>query len=283
VLLHIISRHELAEAQSSGEIAPSSLDAEGFAHCSYPEQVLIPANERFQHREDLVLVVLAPERILPSVVVEDSYGSGMSFPHVYGPIPVAAIERVVEFPCQADGTFVLPRVVRSEVCSVRECTSGESAIRVDYFHAATETELDTMGVDPRLLPEPNQWLRDLENDLARPPEDRDSFSILWVLGDKVIGFATANQMEVGKRAFMHLHIVDRSYRGKGLGARFVRLSASHFFNALQLQRLYSEPRALNIAPNRTLQAAGFNYQFSHHVTPGPINAPQITTRWVLER
>ena len=51
---------------------------------------------------------------------------------------------------------------------------------------------------------------------------------------------------------------------------------------LGLPRLYCEPNAFNVAPNRTLQAAGFRYLFSRHTTPGGINFPQVATRWVLD-
>jgi transposase InsO family protein len=49
-----------------------------------------------------------------------------------------------------------------------------------------------------------------------------------------------------------------------------------------LRRLFCEPNACNVGPNRTLLRAGFSYLFSHETTPGPINFPQVTTRWVLE-
>ena len=42
------------------------------------------------------------------VVFEDSYGSGMAFPHVYGPIPTDAVRGVVDFPPGPDGRFRLP-------------------------------------------------------------------------------------------------------------------------------------------------------------------------------
>ena len=61
------------------------------------------------------------------------------------------------------------------------------------------------------------------------------------------------------------------------------LSAAHYFEVLHVARLFSEPRALNVAPHRTLQRAGFRFVLSHETRPGPINALQITTRWVLER
>ena len=77
-------------------------------HCSYPDQLLIPANQRFHGRRDLVALVLNPAAIAQPLVVEDSYGSGTSFPHVYGPIPMDAIDRVIDFQPEPDGSFVLP-------------------------------------------------------------------------------------------------------------------------------------------------------------------------------
>lgn len=108
VLLHIIGTDDLRSARETGEIVSPSLAEEGFIHCSYENQVLTPANQRFSGRHDLVLLVLDAQRIPSPLVIEDSYGSGTEFPHVYGPIPVDAIIRIVEFPPNADGSFELP-------------------------------------------------------------------------------------------------------------------------------------------------------------------------------
>ncbi len=108
MLLHIIGTDDLRAARETGEIVTPSLAEEGFIHCSYENQVLTPANQRFSGRYDLVLLVLDPRLISSPLVVEDSYGSGTEFPHVYGPIPVDAIIRIVEFPPTTDGSFDLP-------------------------------------------------------------------------------------------------------------------------------------------------------------------------------
>lgn len=82
---------------------------------------------------------------------------------------------------------------------------------------------------------------------------------------------------------MHLHILTSTHRHGGLGAALVTESAPIYFRVLELERLFCEPNAFNVAPNRTLQRAGFRYLFTHRAQPSPINFPQITTRWVLER
>ena len=60
----------------------------------------------------------------------------------------------------------------------------------------------------------------------------------------------------------------------------MRLTAAHLCETFALRRLYCEPNAFNVAPNRTLQRAGFRYVRSREGCPGPINTYQVTTIWV---
>ncbi len=91
-----------------GELIDPSLESEGFIHCSYANQVLLPANALFRGQTDLLLLVIDPAILCSSLVVEDSYGSGTEFPHVYGPIELEAVISTVPFPANDDGVFSLP-------------------------------------------------------------------------------------------------------------------------------------------------------------------------------
>ncbi len=62
-----------------------------------------------------------------------------------------------------------------------------------------------------------------------------------------------------------------------------RRSVDLYFDRLKLKRLFCEPHAFNVAPNRTLQKAGFKYLKTHMTVPGPFNFHQAVTRWVIER
>ena len=167
--------------------------------------------------------------------------------------------------------------------SVREMPLSEVGIRIRYFHEASDDYLRVLGVDRELLPKPDAWQSFLERDYERPVTERENYALLWELDGQAVGFSSLDHIVFGEDAFMHLHIVERSWRRRGLGANFVTLSASKYFEVFELKYLYCEPNALNAAPNRTLQGAGFTYLFSHETIPGPINFRQVTTRWVLER
>ena len=82
---------------------------------------------------------------------------------------------------------------------------------------------------------------------------------------------------------MHLHVLDPDSRKSGIGAGCVGLSANLYFERLRLKRLFCEPYAFNVAPNRTLQKAGFKYLKTHMTVPGPLNFHQAVNRWVIER
>lgn len=166
--------------------------------------------------------------------------------------------------------------------TVREMQLAEVGIRIDYFHDASDEHLQMLGVDRELLPAREAWRAFYEEDFARPARDRTSFLLVWERDGSVVGFSSADRIVFGKEAFMHLHILSPTTRGKGLGVEFVKESARIYFQTLELERLFSEPNALNVAPNRALQRAGFRFLFTHETTPGPINFPQLTTRWMLD-
>lgn len=91
---------------ATAEYAPPGLAVEGFIHCSFFHQVEKTATNLDNGRDDLVLLCVDDSEL--AVVVEDCYETGQGFPHVYGPIPVETVKRVLPFPPNSDGSFTLP-------------------------------------------------------------------------------------------------------------------------------------------------------------------------------
>jgi RimJ/RimL family protein N-acetyltransferase len=166
---------------------------------------------------------------------------------------------------------------------VRPLRLDEVGLRIDYFHEASDEYLVMLGVDRALLPSRGDWLAYYEEDFARPIAERETYNLAWELDGRLVGFSSTDKIDFGEQAFMHLHIVEEPRRRAGLGTEFVRLSVDEYFRALDLRRLFCQPNAYNVAPNRTLQRVGFRYVFSEEMQPSFINFPQPITRWVLER
>jgi RimJ/RimL family protein N-acetyltransferase len=165
---------------------------------------------------------------------------------------------------------------------VRELLLPEVGVRIDYFHDASDEHLLTLGVDRALLPSREAWREFYETDYGRPIHEREHYILAWELDERIIGFSSTDQITYGEQAFMHLHIIDPPDRRAGLGTELVKLSVAAYFRALDLRRLYCQPNAFNVAPNRTLQRAGFHYLFTRELQPSPINFHQPVTRWVLD-
>lgn len=103
-LYHLVREPIWTAAQQAGRYAPESLDTEGFVHCSFAGQVERTANALYKPVPDLIVVRLDPARLGAEIQVEDSYGSGESFPHVYGPVPTDAARAVRPVSHDPDGT-----------------------------------------------------------------------------------------------------------------------------------------------------------------------------------
>jgi uncharacterized protein (DUF952 family) len=115
MILHITSRGEWNDAQGRDHYVAPSLETEGFIHCSTEKQVLHVANAFYRGKKDLVLLVIDETRLEPQLKWEPPAGPPApgisetdSFPHIFGPINVAAVASVVIFVPASDGTFSLP-------------------------------------------------------------------------------------------------------------------------------------------------------------------------------
>ena len=107
-IYHMCRRDEWEAAEASGSYRGSSQDeADGFIHFSTAAQVRESARKHRAGQSDLVLLTVDAGRLGPALRWEPSRG-GALFPHLYGPLPLAAVTRTDPLPLGADGTHVFP-------------------------------------------------------------------------------------------------------------------------------------------------------------------------------
>ena len=95
-LLHLCPPAGWRAALDTGALHPAG----PFVHLSYPEQVHLPAQRLFPGRRDLLLLVVDPARLTDPVRFEPGVPGdpeAMRFPHLYGPLPTAAVVAVVPY------------------------------------------------------------------------------------------------------------------------------------------------------------------------------------------
>ena len=110
VIYHICRREEWEAARRAGAYPGSSQDkADGFIHFSDGGQVKASAAKHRAGQSGLVLLAVDADRLGPALKWEPSRG-GALFPHLYGPLPVAAVLSAHDLPLGADGLHQFPHM-----------------------------------------------------------------------------------------------------------------------------------------------------------------------------
>ena len=99
---------EWRAAADAGVFTGAAIDlADGFIHFSTRAQVEETARRHFAGRDGLVLVSIEADQVGAALRWEPSRGGDL-FPHLYGPLPVAAAMRVEPLPRDDRGQHVFP-------------------------------------------------------------------------------------------------------------------------------------------------------------------------------
>jgi uncharacterized protein (DUF952 family) len=110
-ILHIAFREHWEAALEAGSYRWSTRgksldDGATFIHASRPEQVAMVANFAYDDvDEPLCLLVIDTARLVSALCDEDLDGTGMSFPHIYGPLNLDAVVEVRGYERGPDGAW----------------------------------------------------------------------------------------------------------------------------------------------------------------------------------
>ncbi|HJR79749.1 MAG TPA: DUF952 domain-containing protein [Anaerolineales bacterium] len=118
MIYHITSRNDWQDAQATGQYRAASLETEGFIHCSTHSQVLPVAQTFYKGQKELILLAIEPTLLSSHLKWELPSGGapppGVSekerFPHIYGPINLSAVVKVLDLESKQDGDFILPNL-----------------------------------------------------------------------------------------------------------------------------------------------------------------------------
>lgn len=115
-ILHIALPDDWRAAAASDDYRISTrgitLAQEGFIHCSYPNQLEGAANRFYGDLSELLLLHIDTERVDSEIRIEPpADGVEQLFPHIYGPIPTAAVVATTAWHRSDDGTWNRPENV----------------------------------------------------------------------------------------------------------------------------------------------------------------------------
>jgi uncharacterized protein (DUF952 family) len=110
VIYHIATSADWERARRDGQYTTSTigktLAEEGFIHASWPSQVTRVANMFYKGAEDdLVVLVIDPQRVRAEIRDEYVPAAGERFPHIYGPLNADAVLAAWPLTAGPDGEF----------------------------------------------------------------------------------------------------------------------------------------------------------------------------------
>jgi uncharacterized protein (DUF952 family) len=108
MIYRIADARDWIQAIREGQFVSADLAAEGFIHCAERDQVQGVANRHYADRTELVLLALDEDRLTVPVIRENTSGGTELFPHVYGPLPLAAVRDHALLEREAGGRVIWP-------------------------------------------------------------------------------------------------------------------------------------------------------------------------------
>ena len=112
LIYHITHRCAWTNACKTGVYSPETLITEGFIHCSKKDQVCDSAGRHFSGQSGLVLLCIESSLVESETRHENLAGGDQLFPHIYGPLNVNAVLKVLDFEPDSLGKFCLPEGIR---------------------------------------------------------------------------------------------------------------------------------------------------------------------------
>lgn len=106
-IYHITDAVSWRAARWVGYYEGDTLASEGYIHFSLREQVARVAGARYRGREGLVVLEVDPLRAGSPLRMEKGDDTDEEFPHLYGPLDVAAVVRIHKLRPGPDGEFVM--------------------------------------------------------------------------------------------------------------------------------------------------------------------------------
>jgi len=107
IAFKILSRADWRAAVAEGRYDGSAVDrADGYIHLSAADQLEVTAAKYYAGQDQLMLVEVDLTALGDALIWEPSRG-GALFPHIYGPLPVAATRAARALSVTTDGRMIV--------------------------------------------------------------------------------------------------------------------------------------------------------------------------------
>ncbi len=96
IIAHIIKNNEWDRIKENKFYFPKSLEEDGFTHCSSLKQVCKVADYIYPQESGIIILIIETDKLNSKVIWEDLYNLDEDYPHIYGPINISSVIKVVK-------------------------------------------------------------------------------------------------------------------------------------------------------------------------------------------
>ncbi|MFA7326750.1 MAG: GNAT family protein [Candidatus Kapaibacterium sp.] len=165
---------------------------------------------------------------------------------------------------------------------VREATTEDIANITEYWTNLSFDDAFKLGIDLDKIPPTKEIIDFIEQQISLPPNERNTYILIWEVDGKAIGHCNITPIVVGEYANIHSHIWDKKNIAKGMGEKLMRMSLPIFFEKYKLEKVYGVFYALNPAPERLCIKLGFSFVDEYPTIPGEWSFYQNVKKYVLD-
>lgn len=164
---------------------------------------------------------------------------------------------------------------------VRDVEAADVPVLNAYWQGLSDDDIARMHIDRGQLRASEVFLARVGETIVTPHAKRLADPLIWELDGRAVGFTTLTNIERGKQAHIHLHLIDPSLRGKGLGKQWFALSLKTYFRRHNLEKIVCEPASGNPGPNGLMASLGIRPVRNYVTKPSPLCVEHEVTRYEI--
>jgi uncharacterized protein (DUF952 family) len=111
-IFHFINQADLNHDLNEKTLEVPSLGSQGFIHCSKLDQVIAVANFIAPYDEEMQLIEIDEDLVLPEIRYENLDGGESLFPHIYGSLNRDAIIAIHNMEWDGEEGYQLPEALK---------------------------------------------------------------------------------------------------------------------------------------------------------------------------
>jgi RimJ/RimL family protein N-acetyltransferase len=262
MIFHLCDEKEWIKALGTGTYAPISLGSEGFIHFSSYGQLFATANNLYSHFDKMVVLAVENNLLGPKHLKWEGL-DGLEFPHVYKPLHIDDVFKVLAIAKNSDGKFISNKEIERWAKSI--CFETDRLILREFDlndfndvqeYAGDPANLEYMVWGPNSKIDTRRFFSRVFKWQAQDPRDEFHFVVVEKVTNKAIGACNLSVEDIDASTGNLGYIIRKDRQGKGYATELSKKLLDFGFSTLKLEKMEATCDERNLASYRVMEKIG---------------------------